>query len=206
MFFIIILAILILVGTLTVVLKYKGTRYKYLIYIFAIMYACTLFFMPFFDPLQLPGFWASVILQNSNPTLYGFIIGLIAINCGIYGINIFLSSANLLRAERYRGGLIITGQFSKIRFPIYVSYHLMGLSYLILMGSPIGVISLSLMTVFLFSDTNQIEKNVLIPKFKDEYHKYQKEVPKRMYSLRLLFILILEYILFIIGVIFTLIL
>ncbi len=166
------------------------------------MYACALFFIPFFDLLQLPGFWASVILQNSEPSLYGFILGLIVINCGIYGIHIFLSSVNLLRAERYKGRLVSTGQFSRRRFPIYASYHLIGLSYLILMGSITGVIFLSLMVGFLFSDTLQIEKNVLIPKYKDEYHRYQKNVPRRMFSSELLFILILEYILFLIGIIF----
>jgi len=161
------------------------------------------FFIPFYDPLQLSGFWASVILNNSDPTLYGFIVGLIVINCGIYGIHIFLSSANLLRAERYRGRLITTGQFSKRRFPIYASYHLIGLSYLILMGSIVGVIFLSLMMLFLFSDTARIEENVLIPKYKDEYHKYQNSVPKKMYSPELFFILILEYVLFVIGIMFA---
>lgn len=202
MYFIIILAILILDSILIIFLRYKGAKSKYLIYIFAIMYACALFFIPFFDLLQLPGFWASVILQNSEPSLYGFILGLIVINCGIYGIHIFLSSVNLLRAERYKGRLVSTGQFSRRRFPIYASYHLIGLSYLILMGSITGVIFLSLMVGFLFSDTLQIEKNVLIPKYKDEYHRYQKNVPRRMFSSELLFILILEYILFLIGIIF----
>ena len=203
MFFIIILAILILNGILIIFLRYKEPKNKYLLYILAIIYVCALFFIPFFDPLQLPGFWASVILQNTDPTLYGFIVGLIVINCGIYGIHIFLSSVNLLRAERYKRRLITTGQFSRRRFPIYVSYHLIGLSYLILMGSIAGVILSSLMMVFLFLDTSRIEKNVLIPKFKDEYHKYQKKVPKRMYSPELLFILILEYALFLTGIIFT---
>jgi len=206
MIFFIIIAILILVGTLTIFLKYRETKYKYLIYIFAVTFASALFFVPYFDPLQLPGFWASVILQNSDPTLYGFIVGLIVINCGIYGIHIFLSSANLLRAERYRGRLITIGQFSKRRFPIYVSYHLIGLSYLILMGSATGVTFLSLMMVFLFSDTAQIEKNRLIPRYKNEYYIYQNKVPKRMYSREILIILIVEYILFLIGVIFTFIL
>ena len=180
MFFIIILTILILNGILIIFLRYKEVKNKYLPYILAIMYTCALFFIHFFDPLQLPGFWASVILQNTEPSLYGFIVGLIVINCGIYGIHIFLSSVNLLRAERYKRRLITTGQFSRRRFPIYASYHLIGLSYLILMGSIAGVILSSLMMVFLFSDTSRIEKNVLIPKFKDEYLKYQKKVPKRM--------------------------
>ena len=114
-FFLTILIILVSDFILIVTLRYKDPKNKFLIYIFAIIYACALFFLPFFDPLQLSGFWASVILQNSEPTLYGFIVGLIVINCGIYGIHIFLSSTNLLIAERYRGRLITIGQFSKRR-------------------------------------------------------------------------------------------
>jgi protein-S-isoprenylcysteine O-methyltransferase Ste14 len=203
MLFFILLAILILAGILIVFLKYKEAKNKSLIYIFSLIYAVALFFIPFLDPLQVPGFWASVILQNSDPTLYGFIVGLLVINCGIYGIHIFLSSANLVRAERYRGRLITTGQFSKRRFPLYASYHLIGLSYLILMGTITGVIFLSFMTIFLFLDTSHIEENRLIPKYKDEYHRYKKKIPKRMYSTELLFILIIEYILFLIGIIFA---
>lgn len=199
--FFIILAILFLDGITVIFLRFKKTKNTYLISIFASIYACALFFIPFFDPLQVPGFWASVILQNSDPSFYGFILGLIVINCGIYGIHIFLSSVNLLKAERYKHRLISTHQFSKRRFPIYASYHLIGLSYLILMGSITGAIFLSLMMIFLFFDTFKIEKNILIPRFKEEYHKYQNNVPKRMYSSELLFILILEYVLFIIGII-----
>lgn len=204
--FIIILIFLVLDYLLIIILRKKVAKNKILIYFSAIMYAFALFFIPFFDYLQLPGFWASVILRNSFPTLPGFIIGLIVINCGIYGIHIFLTSANLLRAEKYRGRLISTSQFSKRRFPIYASYHLIGLSYLILMGSITGVIFLSLMIIFLYFDTIKIEKTVLIPRFKEEYHKYQKQVPKRMYSPDLLFILILEYVLFGIGIVFSFIL
>ncbi len=201
--FIIIFMILVLDHILIIILRRKESKNKILIYFCSILYASALFFIPFYDPLQLSGFWASVILQNSEPTLPSFIIGLIVINCGIYGIHIFLISANLIWAEKYRGRLISTSQFSKRRFPIYVSYHLIGLSYLILMGSIIGVIFLSLMIIFLYFDTIKIEKTVLIPRFKEEYYKYQKQVPKRMYSSELLFILILEYILFVIGIVFS---
>jgi protein-S-isoprenylcysteine O-methyltransferase Ste14 len=192
--------ILVLDCILIAFLRQKESKNKILIYFCAVMYASALFFIPFYDPLQLSGFWASVILQNSEPTLFGFVIGLIVINCGIYGIHIFLSSANLLKAERYRGRLITTGQFSKRRFPIYASYHLIGLSYLILMGSITGVILLSFLMLFLFSDTSRIEKNVLIPKYKDEYHTYQHNVIKRVYSSELFFIVVLEYVLFVIGI------
>ena len=87
-----------------------------------------------------------------------------------------------------------------------MSYHLIGLPYLILMGSITGVILLSIMMIFLFFDTNKIEKTFLIPKFKEEYYTYQKDVPKRMYSSEILYILILEYILFLIGIVFSFIL
>lgn len=200
MYFVITLLILFISLILLIFLRSKETEIKSLIYLFAIIFACGLFFLPFFDIFVLSGFLASVLLQNSFFTIYGAIIGLIVIEFGIYGIHIFLSSVNLIREERYKQRFVSIKQFSKKRFPIIASYHLIGLSYVILMGSITGVVILSIMMIFLSYDTSKIEEKILIPKFGEKYLKYQKIVPKRIYSTELVIILTLEYILFLIAI------
>ncbi|TFG15390.1 MAG: hypothetical protein EU535_01830 [Promethearchaeota archaeon] len=200
MLFLIFLLILIVVSFLIVIYRRRYKERKPILYFLAIIYVSALFIIPFFDILKIPGFLASVIMEDIDPSLYGFIIGIIVINCGIYGIHIFLSSVNLLKAERYKNSIIFTGPFSKRRFPIIASYHLIGLSYLILMGSIVGVAILSIMMIFLFFDTQKVEKENLNSKFGDKYLKYKKSVPKRIYSTELFIILILEYSLFMIGI------
>jgi len=200
MLFVIFLLIVIIDSILIVIFRQRKKESKFIFYFITIIYTSALFFIPFFDVLKIPGFLASFIMEDIDPSLYGFIIGIIVINCGIYGIHIFLSSVNLLKAERYKNSLISTGQFSKRRFPIIASSHLIGLSYLILMGSITGVVTLSIMMTFLFFDTLKIEKEELIPRFGDKYLKYQNSVPKRVYSTELIIILILEYLLFAFGI------
>jgi protein-S-isoprenylcysteine O-methyltransferase Ste14 len=200
MLFVIFLLILIIDSILIVIFRQKKKECKSVLDFIAIIYVSALFFIPFFDILKIPGFLASFIMEDIDPSINGFIIGIIVINCGIYGIHIFLSSVNLLKAERYKHSLITTGQFAKRRFPIIASCHLIGLSYVILMGSITGVATLSVMMIFLFFDTLKIEKEELIPNFGDKYLKYQKTVPKRVYSTELLIIFILEYSLFALGI------
>ena len=200
MLFVIFLLIVIIDSILIVIFRQRKKESKFIFYFITIIYTSALFFIPFFDVLKIPGFLASFIMEDIDPSLYGFIIGIIVINCGIYGIHIFLSSVNLLKAERYKNSLISTGQFSKRRFPIIASSHLIGLSYLILMGSVTGVVTLSIMMTCLFFDTLKIEKEELIPRFGDKYLKYQNSVPKRVYSTELIIILILEYLLFAFGI------
>ena len=200
MLFVIFLLIVIIDSILIVIFRQRKKESKFIFYFITIIYTSALFFIPFFDVLKIPGFLASFIMEDIDPSLYGFIIWIIVINCGIYGIHIFLSSVNLLKAERYKNSLISTGQFSKRRFPIIASSHLIGLSYLILMGSITGVVTLSIMMTFLFFDTLKIEKEELIPRFGDKYLKYQNSVPKRVYSTELIIILILEYLLFAFGI------
>lgn len=68
------------------------------------------------------------------------------------------------------------------------------------MGSITGVVSISVIMIFLFFNTLKIEKEELIPSFGDKYLKYQNAVPKRVYSTELIIILILEYSLFALGI------
>ncbi|MHA1439059.1 MAG: hypothetical protein ACTSPD_15915 [Promethearchaeota archaeon] len=174
---------------------------KGLLYIAGIIYLIALFCLPFFDPLQLPGYLASIILENSVPTIFGLIAGFIAINCAIYGIHVYFSTMNYLKEKKYRDKLIIGGYLAKMRHPLYASYHIIGLSYVILMGSTTGVIILSATMVLFFKDTKRIEEHVLIPKYKESYYIYKEKVPKKMYSYDILGIILILYLVFAIGLI-----
>ncbi len=149
----------------------------------------------------MPGFFASVILEFEFPSIYGIIIGLVVINFSIYGIHIILSSVRLIKAEMYKKNLIFLGQFSRRRHPTFASYHIIGLSYLILMGSVIGIIIISITMVFLYLDTYRIENNILIPKVGKEYIRYKKKVPKRIYSIDILALVTISYLLFVFAIV-----
>jgi protein-S-isoprenylcysteine O-methyltransferase Ste14 len=201
--FLILLVVIILDGILIMLYFIKKDNNKKIVYFGSVIYLIALFSLPFFDPFKLPGFLASVILMKANPSIFGFFLGIFVINCAIYGIHIFLSSMNLLTAERYKKGLITTGQFNKRRFPIYTSYHILGLSYFILMGSITGTIIISITMIFLDKETKRKELDNLIPKFGEIYLNYQKMVKKRIYSNEILIILLLEYGLFLLALYFA---
>ncbi len=199
--FLILLISLILSGILIIYLKIRPSNKNSFLYFNYTLFISVLFFIPFSDPLQLPGFFASVILGLEVPSVYGILIGLVVINFSIYGIHIFLSSVRLIKAERYKKNLIFLGQFSRRRHPTFAAYHIIGLSYLILMGSVIGIIIISITMVFLYLNTYRIENNILIPKFGKEYIRYKKKLPRRIYSIDILALVTISYILFVFAII-----
>jgi protein-S-isoprenylcysteine O-methyltransferase Ste14 len=202
MIFLIILAIVVLSGISVIFLRRKNSSNKVAIYIGAIIFVGANFLIPLFDPLKMPGFLASLIMGESIPSIYGFAVGLIVINIGIYGIHIFLSSFNLIKKKKYNY-LIFQGTYSKMRFPIFLAYHIIGLSYALLMGTITGIIIISVMMMFIYFEALRIENEELIPDFGDAYLEYQKKVPKKIYSKGVLLLLIFEYCLFLIGLFFA---
>jgi len=202
MIFLIILAIVVLSGISLIFLRRKNSSNKVVVYIGAIIFVGANFLIPLFDPLKMPGFLASLIVGESIPSIYGFAVGLIVINIGIYGIHIFLSSFNLIKKKKYNY-LVSQGTYSKTRFPIFSAYHIIGLSYALLMGTITGIIIISVTMTFIYFEALKFENEELIPDFRDAYLEYQKKVPKKIYSKGVLFLLIFEYCLFLIGLFFA---
>jgi protein-S-isoprenylcysteine O-methyltransferase Ste14 len=198
MIFLIILAIVVLSGISLIFLRRKNSSNKVAVYIGAIIFIGANFLIPLFDPLKMPGFLASLIMGESIPSIYGFIVGLIVINIGIYGIHIFLSSFNMIKKKKYNY-LVSRGTYSRMRFPIFSAYHLIGLSYAVLMGTITGIIIISVTMVLVYFEALKIENQRLISDFGVAYLEYQNKVSKKIYSKDVLILLILEYCLFLIG-------
>ena len=83
---------------------------------------------------------------------------------------------------------------------LFAAYHIIGTTFFVVMGAPIGLIIFSILIIPLNFEAIRIEK-ILVKKFGEKYQLYQKQVPKRIYSLDILCILIINYGLLIIGII-----
>ncbi len=198
--FILILGFLI-IGVLLIIYQKLKTRDKeYLYYIGIFITFICLIFLPLVDPLPMLGYFAAVIQERSFFSIFGAIAGFISMNIAIYGFAIFYSSIELITAERFKGKLITIKHYKKRRHPIFASYHIIGSSYFVMMGAPIGLIVFTLLMVLLSLEANRIDK-ISLRKFGEPFLTYKKSVPKRIYSNDILFILIINYSLLIIGVI-----
>ena len=180
--------------------RLKAHNKKYLYYIGSMILFICLVLLPYVDPLQMLGYFAAAIQEKSLFSIFGTIAGLVSINLAIYGFAIFYSSIELITSERYKGKLITIKQYRKRRHPIFASCHIMGSSYFVIMGAPIGLIVFTLLMVLLSYEAIRIEKNS-IRKFGTSFQTYKQSVPKRIYSNDILSILIINYSLLIVGVI-----
>ncbi len=197
-----ILLLLLIVGIVILVIqRFKAPKNIGLLKLGGVLYLGSIFLIPFFDPLQIPGYLAAIVLENSFPSIYATFAIFVVANCGIYGAHIFLTTMYLKTAERYRNKLINYGQYSKVRHPIFASYHIVGAAYFVVMGSIVGMIVLSASMAFLYFESKRIEKLVLVPRYGDIYQGYKENVPRRMYSLVILSVLIIIYGVFVIGLI-----
>ena len=194
-----ILTLLLIGAILILIQRIKFSEKEYLMWIGSLLILLGLLLLPFYDPLLVSGFLASMILDTSKPSTYGVITGFVVINCSMYGINIWISSLNLKYGERYRGKLIYTGQFAKRRHPMLASYTIMGLGYGILMGSITSVIIMSIVMIYLHFLAGWKEKKKLIPRYGKEYEGYQQNVLSKIFSFDIIMILLIEYALFIFG-------
>jgi len=185
------------IGAVLIVLqRVKFLNNKPLLILGVVLFLVSFILLPFFDVLLMEGFLVSVILEQSFPTLFSFIIGIIVINGAVYGIHILASSISLLSAEKSSKKPPHTEQYAKRRHPILTSFSLMGIGYAILMGSISTVMISSIMIPLLYLESIRAEKKELIPKFGQVYKGYASNVPKRIFSVDIMLVLILEYALF----------
>ncbi|TFF89129.1 MAG: hypothetical protein EU548_07995 [Promethearchaeota archaeon] len=168
-----------------------------------IILASCLIILPFFDPFILNSFLSSIILEKSLPNLYTIIAGIIILNCGVYGINILASCISLKSAEKDSKKPLHTEQYAKRRHPIFASLCLIGVGYEALMGSTLGVIMVSVLPFLLYLEAKRQEKEELIPKYGQVYKGYSLNVPVRIFSLDVVILLMMEYLLFGLGFFFT---
>ncbi|MFO8019578.1 MAG: methyltransferase [Promethearchaeia archaeon] len=201
--FILVLSVLIL--SLISVFLYKRNLIKNRKYYFLGLCGLiiTYLLLPFYDPFQLPGYLASVVLGRTFPSYFGFTAGIIAGNCAIYAIHIFASSA---LEKRKRGHLlkiqfIRSGQYSKRRHPLYISSYFLALCYAVVMGSVVLVIIACSFLILFYFNAKYIEKNVLLKKFGGDYNNYQKEVRTLFFTKDFLVLTVVIHILFLIGLV-----
>jgi len=193
---------LLIVGVFLIIYqKLKALSQEYLYYIGLLIVIVVLFLIPFYDPLQMPGYLAAVIQLKSPFTIFGMLVGLIVINIAIYGIVIFYSSVELITADRYKGKLLAVRYYRKIRHPIFASYHIIGSSFYILMGAPSGLIIFDMLMILLNFEAIRIEKRKLTQRFGESFQDYKKLVPNRIYNNEILGLLIISHSLLILGII-----
>lgn len=196
----VILIILILVGVSFYLLQlFRYPENKGILGASLIISIGSILVLPFFDPIKMQGFLAALFTEESAPSIYGIIVGLIVSNFSIYSIHILASSIILKRGERFQEGVISIGQYSRRRHPILISSFVLMLSYQIVMGSIAGIVVLTLVLCFLPIIAKKKEEKELIPKYGRSYESYQEKVPKMLFSLDVLGILIIYYALFFIG-------
>ncbi|MHA1280859.1 MAG: hypothetical protein ACTSQP_00010 [Promethearchaeota archaeon] len=199
--FIVLIFIISILITALFTVRRKSTRTTSQQYVIITFLLIGLFILPFYDLLLLKGYLAEIILEKSYPMIYGVIIAFIFGNLGIYGIHIFGKSIKYKTAERYRNRVIYTDFYTKMRHPLYASYHIIGLAYEGTMGSITGVIFVTIIMVLLYFDAKRLELIYLNSKLRADYQFYMENVKKRIYSLDVLIIIIIMYVALVIGII-----
>ncbi|MHA1149031.1 MAG: hypothetical protein ACTSR8_12405 [Promethearchaeota archaeon] len=191
--YMILLALLTLVGIFIIVVRTTTKEPDAKLYALCVLFVILLIIFPFFDLLIMQGFLAAILLETSVPSIYGAICIALCGNLSIYGIHIFGSSVNLLHGERYKEEVIYGGQFTKRRFPIFSSFHIIGLAYQTAMGSLTGILIISVVMVFLNLEANHIQKKRLVSPKKEAYEIYMRKVPKKIYSIDVMVLIIIMY-------------
>ncbi|MGQ4874515.1 MAG: hypothetical protein ACP6IY_10640 [Promethearchaeia archaeon] len=202
--FIIFIILVISISILIIALfniRRKSNRTTSQQYFIIILLLICLIIIPFYDLLQLTGYLAAIILEKSFPTIYGTFIAFLFGNLSIYGIHIFGKSIKYKTAERYRNRVIYTDFYTKMRHPLYASYHIIGLAYEGTMGSITGVIFITVIMILLYFDAKRLELIYLNSKHRADYQFYMENVKKRIYSLNVLIIIISMYAALVIGII-----
>ena len=199
--YLILLAIFTVSGILIIVFRTTSEGPDARLYLFCVIFVVLLIILPFFDLLIMQGFLAAIILETSVPSMYGAICIVLCGNLSIFGIHMLGSSVNLLHGERYKEEVIYGGQFTKRRFPIFASFHIIGLAYQAAMGSLTGILIVSIVMVFINSEANRIQKKKLASSLKQSYEIYMRKVPKKIYSVDVLMIVIVMYAAIAIGLV-----
>lgn len=195
MFYIILALPFISVGLL-VYRELGRSQSKSILILGGILLVLGLALLPFFDPFLLDYWLASIILGRKLPNLFTILFGLIVLNCCVYGIHILASSISLKYAEKDSGKILYTEQYSKRRHPILASYGLIGLGFEVLMGSVTGVILMTGLIILFVYESVHLEKTVLIPRHGQVYKGYMKNVPHRLFSMDVMLLLSIEYVIF----------
>jgi len=180
--------------------RLKNLNNEIIFYCGFLLAVIALALLPFVDPLMLAGYFAEALFMIPRVSTFAMIAGFISINIGIYGIHMLATSYNLLKEARKRGIFLSQNQFLKRRFPIFASFHLLGICYFVLMGSPVGIITMNIIAFFLYLECRRVEKKILIPNFGERYLKYKQQVRRRMYSDDMLILFIILHGVFGVGV------
>ncbi|MGV9172402.1 MAG: methyltransferase family protein [Promethearchaeia archaeon] len=162
----------------------------------------TYIFLAFYDPLQLDGYLAALILGKS-PSIFGSFAGIIAGNCAIYAIHVFASSALKKRrkGDLFKLQFINTGQYAKRRHPLYISSYFLALCYAQIMGSCTLFILAFVLLFLLYLNAKYIEKKILLKKFGKDYVIYQRRVPTLLMTKDFGVLTIIISVIFLIGLI-----
>jgi protein-S-isoprenylcysteine O-methyltransferase Ste14 len=78
--------------------------------------------------------------------------------------------------------LITTGPYSYVRHPFYLAWVLIFIGWSFILDSPLAIVFIPFLILFLEIHSNYEEKNILIPRYGEAYLHYCRKVPYRMFS------------------------
>jgi protein-S-isoprenylcysteine O-methyltransferase Ste14 len=78
--------------------------------------------------------------------------------------------------------LITTGPYSFVRHPVYLAWVLIFMGWSFILDSPLAIVFIPILILFLEIHSTYEEKHILIPKYGEAYIHYCRKVPYRMFS------------------------
>ena len=177
-------SILVFFAYTTIIVSWTWARFRF----FKILSRSSRISSLFYDPI--------VIIQIANTYYCIFkedqfevIPTTLGLTAYILGLTMFFWSIRLVKHLNFAfsdrvGAVVVTGPYSIVRHPIYLSYAFVWLSSTLMFKSAILWITLIYLMVFYFVSAKKEEKVILESEYSREYLEYKKKVG--MFSPRIL--------------------
>lgn len=173
-----------------------------LLYYF-IKYAFT--HIPDFEPWNNFGMWLNIGgVQFIDSDKVYFIGGLIIACYGSIKLSRITTQNHSVKNKdnSVPSKLLITGDYTKVRHPMYGTFIILQSGFLLSLRSLIGMILALMIIIFQYINAMFEEKKQLIPLFGDEYHQYTKNVSHVLLTKAELIVFILILLFCTVGYIF----
>ena len=141
--------------------------------------------------LVIPLVLNSYFLQFLFPTNFSYLqdlwiwfllLGVVLIIVGIKIISMVRKLFKIEVVSDEDSKLITSGPYAMIRHPVYLAWILIFTGWSFVLDSPLAILYIPILIIILNLHSHFEEKNLLIPKFMDLYHRYTKKVPYRIFT------------------------
>ena len=114
--------------------------------------------------------------------IWFFILGFVLILIGIKIISMVRKSFKVDVVSAQEAKLVTSGAYSIVRHPVYLAWILIFTGWSFILDSPLAILFVPVLTIFLAAHSLYEERYILIPKYDDLYRRYYKKVPYRLFS------------------------